>query len=174
MGETGLGLLQILLKLKMEQPKPESIFDQYRLSQGSKEAFFLAKDEAKLINHAFVGPEHLMLGLTRQLEQPSLEGFLKSHGIDNNRLREVIKFVLKPGDKLVVDDVRVTPATLEVLDRAQILSPDEISPAELLKGIFETPLKLSHPMTLHLFDDDQKLVKFVLDLNSFYNSFKKP
>ncbi|MDO8429435.1 MAG: Clp protease N-terminal domain-containing protein [Candidatus Daviesbacteria bacterium] len=156
----------------MEQPRPENLFDQYKLSQGSKEAFLLATDEAKLINHAFVNPEHLMLGLIRQQEQPTLEGFLKNHGIDANRLREVIRFVLKPGDKWVVDDVRVTPSTLAVLNRAEELSPDDISPAELLKGIFETPLKLSQPITLHLFEDDQKLVKFVEDLNSFYRDLK--
>jgi ATP-dependent Clp protease ATP-binding subunit ClpC len=60
-----------------------------------KRVLTMAKEEAKMMNHAYLGTEHLLLGLLRETEGPAAEIF-KRLGVDVEVARKKILQEINP------------------------------------------------------------------------------
>ena len=81
-------------------------------------AMELAQDEARSLNHNYVGTEHLLLGLLRE-EQGGAARALEELGIDLDAVREEIRRIVGPGDEPVFGEVPFTPRGRKVLALAR-------------------------------------------------------
>jgi ATP-dependent Clp protease ATP-binding subunit ClpA len=62
------------------------ILGEIDLTPRSKKVIELAKDEARRLNHHYIGTEHLLLGLVREGEGIAI-GILKSLGVNSEKVR---------------------------------------------------------------------------------------
>jgi len=81
-------------------------------------AIELAQEEARSLNHNYVGTEHLLLGLLRE-EQGGAARALGELGIDLDAVREEIRRIVGPGDEPVFGEVPFTPRGRKVLALAR-------------------------------------------------------
>src|SRR5215467_15594361 len=81
----------------------------------AKEVLALALKEAKRSNHAYVGTEHLLLGLIK-LGQGVAVNVLQRMGLDLERVRmEVEKHVGSPPETKMIGNIPYTPRVKKVL-----------------------------------------------------------
>jgi ATP-dependent Clp protease ATP-binding subunit ClpA len=110
----GLAAKVAAQNLSADPPQP-----QVGLAASAKQAIELAVDEARALDHHYVGTEHLLLGLLRQESNPAAAEFL-SHGITLQRVRAAVVAILNapPSPGIVpVRRVTPTPATPEQAER---------------------------------------------------------
>ena len=81
-------------------------------------AIELAQEEARSLNHNYVGAEHLLLGLLRE-EQGGAARALKELGIELNAVREEVRRIVGLGDNPVFGDIPFTPRARKVLALAR-------------------------------------------------------
>jgi len=60
-----------------------------------KRVLKMAKEEAKALNHSYIGVEHLLLGLLHENEGPAAEIF-ERYGVDTEAARKKILDELNP------------------------------------------------------------------------------
>ena len=99
--------------------------------------FELAKEEARALNHNYIGTEHLLLGILRE---GSAATELISHGVTFEGIRGGIIFILGGWQQSIADPQwGFTPRTQQVLvmagDEAQRVGETAISPHHLLVAI---------------------------------------
>jgi ATP-dependent Clp protease ATP-binding subunit ClpC len=113
-----------------------------RFSNTSKRVLVLAREEAGLFNHGFIGTEHLLLGLThegRSIAATTLESF----GVSLERVREKVeKFIGTEefrGAPAVHTDVPLTPRAKVALawseSEASQRGDSNVRPEHLLLGL---------------------------------------
>ena len=105
----------------------------------AKELLALALKEAKRLNHAYVGTEHLLLGLI-ELGQGVAVNVLKRMGLDLERVRrEVEKHVGSHPEAEMVGNIPYTPRAKKVLalagKEAQALHHSYVGTEHILLGL---------------------------------------
>ena len=115
--------------------KPER-FD--RLNDEARQTLRLAHEEAQRFNHNYIGTEHLLLGLVRQ-EGSLAAQILESLGIELNKVRSAVEFIMGRGDRLVLWEIGLTPRSKKVIalaiDEAILMNQKEIGPEHILLGL---------------------------------------
>jgi ATP-dependent Clp protease ATP-binding subunit ClpC len=101
----------------------------------------LAKEEARRLNHNFIGTEHLLLGLIREGGGVAV-AVLESLGIDLESVRVEVENLTTPSsDTLTIGDPQFTPSAKKVLELAaeesQKLGHNYIGTEHLLLGIIQ-------------------------------------
>ena len=86
-------------------------------SPRAKKAVALAAEEARRFNHAYLGVEHLLLGLARESDGVAARA-LANLGVDTPRLREAFAGIISLGDRPVTGEPLVTPRLLRVFELA--------------------------------------------------------
>ena len=81
-------------------------------------AIELAQDEARSLNHNYVGTEHMLLGLLRE-EQGGAARALEELGIELDAVREQVRRIVGLGDKPVFGEIPFTPRARKVLALAR-------------------------------------------------------
>ena len=66
-------------------------------TDGARRVVVLAQDEARLLNHNYLGTEHLLLGLIREGEGIAA-GILESLGVDMLELRDAVLQLFARGE----------------------------------------------------------------------------
>lgn len=121
-----------------QQWKSRNNFDDYQFTEQAERVLTYAQEEARTLQHNYVGTEHLLLGLLRE-EGSAAAHILKSLGADLTRTRNGIETLVGRGERTSQEEVPLTP-----LARAQIhLAADEahrlghvsISTEHLLLGL---------------------------------------
>ena len=80
------------------------------LTPRAKKVIELAVDEARRLNHHYIGTEHLLLGLVREGEGIAA-GVLESLGVSLEKVRAQVIYVLQPErQQLLASRRRSTPA----------------------------------------------------------------
>ena len=101
-------------------------------------AMSLAQDEAKQLNHNYIGTEHILLGLLREGDGVAAE-VLSSLGVELDWVREAVEHTIGRGDKPVEGDTGLTPRAKKVIalavDEARTLSHRYIGTEHLLLGL---------------------------------------
>ncbi|HEU5315798.1 MAG TPA: Clp protease N-terminal domain-containing protein [Chloroflexota bacterium] len=113
-----------------------AVFD--RFTERAKKVMTLARDEGRRLNHNYIGTEHLLLGLVA-VEDGIGAKVLKSRGVELNKVRSGVEFIIGRGDKQVVGDVSLTPRTKKVIelavDEARQLKHNYVGTEHLLLGL---------------------------------------
>jgi ATP-dependent Clp protease ATP-binding subunit ClpA len=93
----------------------EPVSDEIGPTPRAKQALELAREEARQLNHHYVGTEHILLGLAREGEGVAA-GILSTLGVDVEKTRSEVTTVLSGVTKGNVVTCRVSPRDLEAID----------------------------------------------------------
>ncbi len=97
-----------------------------------------SREEAEGFQHNYIGTEHLLLGLMRQGEGVAAK-VLSNLGVDLNKVRSTVEFIVGRGDRIVLSEIPLTPRAKKVIelavDEARRLNHHYIGTGHLLLGL---------------------------------------
>jgi ATP-dependent Clp protease ATP-binding subunit ClpC len=110
-----------------------------RFTAGAQKVVVIAQEEAKKLNHDYVGTEHLLLGLAYAEGEFSAK-VLQALGVSGARIKREIEQIVGVGDSLVMlAEVPFTPRAKKVLEHsfeeAQMMGHPFVGTEHLLLGI---------------------------------------
>ena len=98
----------------------------------------LAKEEAKRFQHNYIGTEHLILGIVRESEGVAAK-VLANLGIELNKVRSAVEFIMGRGDRIVLGEMRLTPRAEKVIelavDESRRMNHNYVGTEHLLLGL---------------------------------------
>jgi ATP-dependent Clp protease ATP-binding subunit ClpC len=86
-----------------------------RFTDRARRVVVLAQEEARTLDHNYVGPEHLLLGLVREGEGTAAKA-LTELGVDLSAVREQTEELIGRGQKSPSGRIPFTPRTKKVLE----------------------------------------------------------
>src|SRR5436190_1579218 len=111
-------------------------FDKF--TERARKVLTLAQEEATRFNHNYIGTEHLLLGLVREGEGVAAK-VLSNLGVELNRVRSAVEFIIGRGDRMIVGEIGLTPRAKKVIelavDEARRLGHHYIGTEHLLLGL---------------------------------------
>src|SRR5579885_440823 len=111
-------------------------FDKF--TERARKVLSLAQEEAQRFNHNYIGTEHLLLGLVREGEGVAAK-VLGNLGVELNKVRSAVEFIIGRGDRTVAGDIGLTPRAKKVIelsvDQARRLNHHYIGTEHLLLGL---------------------------------------
>ena len=110
-----------------------------RFTAGAQKVVLIAQEEAKKLNHDYVGTEHLLLGLAYAEGELSSK-ILNALGISGDKIKQEIEQLVGIGDNLVMlTEIPFTPRAKKVLEHsfeeAQMTGQSFIGTEHILLGI---------------------------------------
>jgi hypothetical protein len=120
--------------------RPTTIGDDHfaRFTDGARKVLTLSQDESQRLDHNYLGTEHLLLGLLREEEGTAAQA-LRNLGMDLEKVRIAVEFIIGHGDHAVIGEVGLTPRAKRVIelaiDEARRLGHDHIGTEHLLLGL---------------------------------------
>jgi len=109
-----------------------------RFTELARQAVVLAQEEARGLNHNYIGTEHILLGLVRE-EQSLAALVLDSFGITVERVRAQVVRIVGTGEEVWAGQIPFTPRAKKVLKlalgEALKLSHSDITTDHLLLGL---------------------------------------
>src|SRR5712692_3271210 len=111
-----------------------------RFTKKARQVLTYAQEEAQLMNHGYIGTEHLLLGLVR--EQTGIPAkVLHDLGVDLQKTREIVEEMVGKGKRGQFGRVSLTPRTKQVIelavDEARNMETHYIGPEHLLLGLLQ-------------------------------------
>src|SRR5437764_660550 len=111
-------------------------FDKF--TERARKVLQLAQEEAQRFNHNYIGTEHILLGLVREGDGVAAL-VLNNLGIELNKVRTAVEFIIGKGDRLVMGEIGLTPRAKRVIelavDEARRLNHHYIGTEHLLLGL---------------------------------------
>jgi len=86
-----------------------------RFTDRARRVVVLAQEEARMLNHNYIGTEHLLLGLVHEGEGIAARA-LESLGITLNSVREQVQDIIGPGANAPSGHIPFTPRAKKVLE----------------------------------------------------------
>jgi ATP-dependent Clp protease ATP-binding subunit ClpA len=86
-----------------------------RFTDRARGVVVLAEEEARLLNHNWIGTEHLLLGLIREGEGVAAKA-LESLGISLQAVRQQVEEIIGQGQQVPSEDILFTPRSKKVLE----------------------------------------------------------
>jgi ATP-dependent Clp protease ATP-binding subunit ClpA len=86
-----------------------------RFTERARRVVVLAQEEARMLNHNYIGTEHILLGLIREGEGVAAEA-LESLGISLEAVRQQVKEIIGRGQQAPSGHVPFTPRAKKVLE----------------------------------------------------------
>ncbi len=115
-----------------------TFFNDYLLTDDAKTTLALAEGEARLLQHTYIGPEHLLLGLIHE-GQHTAARVLQDFNIDLERARSAVLSQVGQGQHTTSESLNFTPLALAYIhlaaDEAQKLAHHDLGSEHLLLGI---------------------------------------
>ena len=109
-----------------------------RFTDRARHVVVLAKEEARLLNHNWIGTEHLLLGLIRQGDSVAAR-VLESLGISLQAVRHEVEEIIGQGEQVPSEEIPFTPRSKKVLELALReslqLRDNYIGPEHILLGL---------------------------------------
>ncbi|MEA3459181.1 MAG: ATP-dependent Clp protease ATP-binding subunit, partial [Chloroflexota bacterium] len=109
-----------------------------RLTRKAREALALAQEEARRLNHNYVGTEHLLLGLVREEDSVASE-VLRDLGLEPHLVQRSVERNVGRGRRTYSGELRPSPRTKRVIelavDEARRLGHRYIGTEHLLLGL---------------------------------------
>jgi len=116
--------------------EPLDRFDKF--TDRARKVLTLAQEEATRFNHNYIGTEHLLLGLVREGEGVAAK-VLAEMGVELNRVRSAVEFIIGRGDRMLVGEIGLTPRAKKVIelavDEARRLDHHYIGTEHVLLGL---------------------------------------
>jgi ATP-dependent Clp protease ATP-binding subunit ClpA len=111
-------------------------FDKF--TERARKVLSLAQEEAQRFNHNYIGTEHLLLGLVREGDGVAAK-VLSNLGVELNKVRSAVEFIIGRGDRIVLGDIGLTPRAKKVMelavDEARRLNHRYIGTEHILLGL---------------------------------------
>src|SRR6478672_11130011 len=138
------------------------------LTSQSRKILALANDAARSFNHAYVGTEHILLGLIEE-RSARMSEVLETLGIDAGQIRAEIEKLVKRGDEPVtLRTLPLTPRAGRVLeiahDEARLMDEKCIHPEHLFLGLMNDPSGVACQVLRNLGIDPATLRKEVFKI----------
>src|SRR5215212_4292214 len=148
-------------------------FDKF--TERARKVLQLAQEEAQRFNHNYIGTEHLLLGLVREGEGVAAK-VLANLGVDLNKVRSAVEFIIGRGDRTVTGEVGLTPRAKRVIelaiDEARRLGHNYIGTEHLLLGLVREGEGIAAGVLESLgvsLDKVRQQVNYVLNQSSTYS-----
>ncbi|KAA9394136.1 ATP-dependent Clp protease ATP-binding subunit [Kocuria coralli] len=142
-----------------------------RFTDRARRVVVLAQEEARMLNHNYIGTEHLLLGLIHENEGVAAKA-LDSLGITLNAAREQVQDIIGPGQQAPSGHIPFTPRAKKVLElslrEALQLGHNYIGTEHILLGIIRAGEGVAAQVLTKLGTEPQKVRSTVLDLISGY------
>lgn len=84
-----------------------------RFTEQGRQVLAFADEEARRLNHNYIGTEHLLLGILR-VENCIATSVLHNLGVDLARVRRAVEYIIKRGDEPIVGEIGMTPRAMVV------------------------------------------------------------
>jgi methylenetetrahydrofolate dehydrogenase (NADP+)/methenyltetrahydrofolate cyclohydrolase len=111
-------------------------FDKF--TERARRVLALAQEEALRFNHNYIGTEHFLLGLIREGEGVAAQA-LAHMGVELNKARAAVEFVIERGDRTVMGEIGLTPRAKKIIelsvDEARRMGHHYIGTEHLLLGM---------------------------------------
>jgi ATP-dependent Clp protease ATP-binding subunit ClpC len=109
-----------------------------KFSERARRVLTIAQEEARNLNHSYIGTEHILLGLVRE-EEGVAARVLTNLGIGLGKVRSAVEFVIGRGEKPGSGETGLTPRAKKVIelaiDEARQLGHNYIGTEHLLLGL---------------------------------------
>lgn len=108
-----------------------------KFSDEARRSLILAQEESRKFNHNYVGTEHILLGLLA--EEGKAAEIFSGVGIEINRVRSAVEFIIGRGERDVEGPIGLTPRAEKVLkislDSLRIQGKSKVDSCDLLYGL---------------------------------------
>ncbi|HZT05555.1 MAG TPA: ATP-dependent Clp protease ATP-binding subunit [Chloroflexota bacterium] len=148
-------------------------FDKF--TERARKVLQLAQEEAQRFNHNYIGTEHLLLGLVREGEGVAAK-VLANLGVDLNKVRSAVEFIIGRGERTVTGDIGLTPRAKKVIElsveEARRLNHNYIGTEHLLLGLVREGEGIAAGVLESLgvsLDKVRQQVNYVLNQSSTYS-----
>ena len=109
-----------------------------KFSERARRVLTLAQEEARQLNHSYIGTEHILLGLVRE-EGGVAAKVLVNLGVSLTKVRSAVGFIIGHGEKSSSSEIGLTPRAKKVIelaiDEARHLGHNYIGTEHLLLGL---------------------------------------
>jgi ATP-dependent Clp protease ATP-binding subunit ClpA len=110
-----------------------------RFNDRAKRVLALAQNEALSLNHNYLGPEHLLVGIMREGESVAAV-VLNEHGVELGEVRRGVENLIGRGDATATPtEITLTPRTKKIIelaiDESRMLGHGHVGPEHLLLGL---------------------------------------
>ncbi len=109
-----------------------------KFSERARRVLTIAQEEARNLNHSYIGTEHILLGLVRE-EEGVAARVLTNLGIGLSKVRSAVEFIIGRGEKPSAGETGLTPRAKKVIelaiDEARQMGHNYIGTEHLLLGL---------------------------------------
>ncbi|MFQ6121682.1 MAG: ATP-dependent Clp protease ATP-binding subunit [Dehalococcoidales bacterium] len=109
-----------------------------KFSERARRVLTIAQEEARQLNHSYIGTEHILLGLAREEEGVAAK-VLINLGVSLSKVRSAVEFIIGRGEKPSTGETGLTPSAKRVIelaiDEARNLGHSYIGTEHLLLGL---------------------------------------
>ncbi len=109
-----------------------------KFSERARRVLTIAQEEARNLNHSYIGTEHILLGLVRE-EEGVAARVLTNLGVGLGKVRSAVEFVIGRGEKPSAGETGLTPRAKKVIelaiDEARQMGHNYIGTEHLLLGL---------------------------------------
>ncbi len=109
-----------------------------KFSERARRVLTIAQEEARNLNHSYIGTEHILLGLVREEEGVAAK-VLTNLGIALSKVRSAVEFIIGRGEKPGTNETGLTPRAKKVIelaiDEARQMGHNYIGTEHLLLGL---------------------------------------
>ena len=142
-----------------------------RFTDQARRVVVLAQEEARMLNHNYIGTEHLLLGLVHEGEGIAARA-LESLGITLNSVREQVQDIIGPGANAPSGHIPFTPRAKKVLElsmrEAIQLNHGYIGTEHILLGMVRANEGVANQVLAKLGVEPAAVRQAVMDLISGY------
>jgi hypothetical protein len=137
----------------------------HSLPNQSRKVLALANEAARSFNHAYVGTEHILLGLLEE-HSAGLSEVIETFGIDADKIRaEIDKLVTRGLEPVTLKTLPLTPRARYAIDHAhnetRLMSESCVGPEHLFLGLINDPSGVACQVLLNLGINRHDLTKEV-------------
>ncbi|MDI2098467.1 ATP-dependent Clp protease ATP-binding subunit [Ruicaihuangia caeni] len=147
-----------------------------RFTDRARRVVVLAQEEAKMLNHNYIGTEHILLGLIHEGEGVAAKA-LESLGISLDSVREQVQDIIGQGQQQPTGHIPFTPRAKKVLElslrEALQLGHNYIGTEHILLGLIREGEGVAAQVLVKLGADLNKVRQQVIQLLSGYQG-KEP
>src|SRR5581483_2578164 len=156
------------------QLRRTSMFE--RFTDRARRVLVLAQEEARLLNHNFIGTEHILLGLIHEGEGVAAKA-LESLGISLEAVREKVEETIGPAGSSTTGSPPFTPRAKKVLElslrEALQLGHNYIGTEHMLLGLVREGEGVAAQVLVNLGADLSRVRQQVIQLLSGYSGTKE-
>ncbi len=109
-----------------------------KFSERARRVLTIAQEEARQLNHNYIGTEHILLGLSRE-EEGIAAKVLTNLGVSLGKIRSAVEFISSGRDRPGTGDTGLTPRAKKVIelaiDEARQLGHNYIGTEHILLGL---------------------------------------